>query len=100
MNKITVGRDLDGNIQMGAPVGSKNPIKVTFTDGVFTLPEQCRLITSCSGSRIVVDLVGGTAENGGLGIPLPAPGAFPIVNVEKIKETGTDATDIYVWPKE
>lgn len=30
----------------------------------------------------------------------PTIRAFPIVNVEKIKETGTDATDIYVWPKE
>lgn len=100
ISKVKIKRDVDANQMVSSAVGTKLPIKVTFTEGVFVLPVPCRLITSCTGSKIVVDMLDGSEDDGGLGVAIPAPGPFPIVNVEKIIESGTDATDIYVWPHE
>ena len=95
---MNMKRDLDGNILMQSAVGTKAPTKISVTSGDVEIDFETKLISSCGGSKVVVDIKIGetTIED----VPIPAPGAFPIVNVVKIKETGTDATDIVVWPAE
>lgn len=97
---MNMKRDLDGNILMQSAVGTKAPTKISLTsgDGDVEIDFETKLISSCGGSKVVVDIkIGETIIED---VPIPAPGAFPIVNVVKIKETGTDATDIVVWPAE
>jgi hypothetical protein len=92
---MPIERDLDSNTMRMTALGGKNPVKVTLTGNVdITVPIIA--ISSCAGTKIVVDIFDG--ENLVEDVPIPAPGAIRIMNVVRIKNTGTDATDICYWP--
>jgi hypothetical protein len=92
---MNMERDLDSNTIRMTALGGKNPVKVTLNADVpITVPIIA--ISSCAGTKILVDISNGTDIV--VDVPIPAPGAIRIMNVVKIKLIGTDATDICYWP--
>jgi len=86
------------NMNFG-PVGTLKPIPVNVSASDYTVTTEIRLITCTSGTKITVDM---SCDDGVIiGAVLPAAGSyFPVMNVTKIYQVGTDATDIHVWPLE
>lgn len=88
--------DVTTSIAYTSSVGGKIPIVVNLasTDYVVTVP--IRMITATSGTVIKVDIHG---TNGTI-IGCYIPPNLPVLNVTKIYKTGTDCTNILIWPLE
>ena len=85
-------------------VGTYLPIEADVSAADFTVPTNIRLITSIgAGGIVMVDMEAKDRSTGAdatqTNVPIPS-GAFPIINVTKIKKTGTTATNIWLWPSE
>lgn len=93
-------RSLNGNVntnlKITGPLGTKAPIKVDLTSGNFPVPSDIRAISACGGTKVVVDMVCKDKAITDVAIPI---GLVGIMNVTFIKQT-SDATDIWLWPIE
>lgn len=90
--------DYDKNtaIKLAVCVGTLMPISVDISSTDYTVTTPCRLITATAGTVIYVDLKckDGTITN------VPIPPNMPIFNIIKVRKTGTDCTNILLWPLE
>jgi|LSQX01.1.fsa_nt_gb hypothetical protein len=75
------------------------PIKVEFTEGVWTPPSNFNVmcLTCTAGNTITVDWDDGNG-NTVSDLVLPAEKVLRVFNIKNIKETGTDAVNLYAWP--
>lgn len=94
---MDVSRDVDSNIRRMTAVGTKSPVLVDVSGSDQAITSDIKAISSVAGSVIYVDIKVGdeaTVED----VPIPAPGFIRITNIINIKNSGTDATGIVVWP--
>jgi hypothetical protein len=84
------------DVSVTYPIGTKKPIAVNLASTDYVVAVHTRLITATAGTVIYVDIQGidGKATN------VPIPPNMPIINVTKIYKTGTDCTNILIWPLE
>ena len=88
--------DLQTTMFTTCPVGTKCPVAINIAGGDAVITVPIRLITATSGTAIKVDI---HATNGTVtGVIIPPN--LPVLNVIKIYKTGTDCTNILVWPLE
>jgi hypothetical protein len=86
------------NLNFG-PVGSLKPTAADISSTDYTVTSDIRLITCSSGTKIKVDMI--CSDGAATSVTLPIScGFIQAINVTKIYKTGTDATDIYLWPFE
>ena len=78
------------------PVGTKAPIVVNISSTDYIVVVPIRLITATTGTVIKVDIKSPNGTVTGVYIP---PN-LPVLNVIKIYKTGTDCTNILIWPLE
>ena len=83
-------------IKLAVCVGTLKPFVVDISSTDYTVTVPCRVITATSGTVIFVDLKckDGTITN------VPIPPGIAIFNITKIYKTGTDCTNIVLWPLE
>ena len=88
--------DLQTTMFTTCPVGTKCPVAINIAGGDAVITVPIRLITATSGTAIKVDIkaVNGTVT----GVIIPPN--LPVLNVTKIYKTGTDCTNILIWPLE
>jgi hypothetical protein len=96
VREVTINQDR--NILYNAPIGTKSPISVDISATDFEVTTDCRAISSISGSVIVVDMM--TKDGLVQDVPLPAPGIYPVLNIIRVKRSGTSGTNIRLWPIE
>lgn len=86
------------NLNFG-PIGSKKPIEVDISSSDYVVTDDIRLITCIGGTVIKVDMLCSDGEVSGISLPSMG-GTIPVINITKIYKTGTDVTNILLWPLE
>jgi hypothetical protein len=88
-----------GSRGAGAQLGTLKPIAVNVSGGDQVVTQDIRLISACGGTTVCVDML--CVDGSITSVKLPITGGWiPVMNVVNIKQTGTDATDAYLWPFE
>ena len=88
-----------GSRAAGAQLGTFKPIPIDVSGGNQAVTTDVRLISACGGSTICVDLL--CSDGAITSVKLPIGGGWiAITNVTNIRQTGTDATNAYLWPLE